>query len=59
MFNKWGNLVFSSNELDFKWDGTIQNNGVICPQGSYILRYEITGYDGTIIKDKGLIYLLR
>ena len=22
IFNRWGNLVFETNELDFKWDGT-------------------------------------
>ena len=59
IFNKWGNLVFETNDLDFKWDGTIQNNGEVCPQGAYVLRYELIGYNGSVISDKGLIYLLR
>ena len=29
IFNKWGNLVYETNDLDFKWDGTIQNNGEV------------------------------
>ena len=59
IFNKWGNLVFETNDLDFKWDGTIQNNGEVCPQGAYVLRYELIGYNGSKISDKGLVYLLR
>ena len=59
IFNKWGNLVFETTDLDFKWDGTIQNNGVICPQGTYVVKYEITGFDGSVISENGLIYLLR
>ena len=52
-------MVFETNDLDFKWDGTIQNNGEVCPQGAYVLRYELIGYNGSVISDKGLIYLLR
>ena len=59
IFNKWGGLVFETDELDFKWDGTNRSNGDDCPQGTYILMYDLTGYDGTVVKDKGLIYLLR
>ena len=59
IFNKWGNLVFETNDLDFKWDGTIQNNGEDCPQGAYILSYDLRGYNGSVISDKGMLYLLR
>tara|TARA_B000000565_G_scaffold244114_1_gene210907 strand:+ start:557 stop:973 length:417 start_codon:yes stop_codon:yes gene_type:complete len=59
IYNKWGNLVFETNDLDFKWDGTIQNNGEDCPQGAYILSYDLTGYNGSVISDKGMLYLLR
>ena len=59
IFNKWGNLVFSTNDLDFKWDGTDQNNGAVCPQGTYVISYEMIGFNGAVILDKGIIYLLR
>ena len=59
IFNKWGNCVFETNDLDFKWDGTILNNGDVCPQGAYVLSYELTGYNGSVISEKGMIYLLR
>ena len=59
IYNRWGNLVYSSDEIEFEWDGENENTGEVCPQGTYIFRYELTGYDGTIIKDDMIIYLLR
>ena len=59
IFNKWGNLVFETNDLDFQWDGTYQNNGEVCPQGAYVISYEMIGFNESVISDKGIIYLLR
>ena len=59
IFNRWGIKVFSSDEVDFQWDGTIEDTGGVCPQGTYILRCEMTGFDGTIIKEEQVIFLLR
>ena len=59
IFNKWGNLVFETNDLDFQWDGNDQNNGEVCPQGAYVISYEMIGFNGSVISDKGIIYLLR
>jgi gliding motility-associated-like protein len=41
IYSRWGNLVFSSNNLQFKWDGTYL--GALCPIGTYVyvLTYEI------------------
>ncbi|MFK7784404.1 MAG: choice-of-anchor L domain-containing protein [Crocinitomicaceae bacterium] len=33
IFNRWGQAVFASNELDFIWDGTY--DGLIVPDGVY------------------------
>jgi gliding motility-associated-like protein len=27
VFNRWGNIVFSMNDYDNTWDGTVQSNG--------------------------------
>ena len=59
IYNRWGNNVFSSNEIDFKWDGKNQNTGDICPQGTYILSYKITGFDNSMVQDEITIFLLR
>ncbi|GIS04720.1 MAG: hypothetical protein CM15mP107_3400 [Bacteroidota bacterium] len=57
IFNRWGNMVFETNDLDFKWDGT--HRGEESPQGSYVVKYELTGFNGSIISDTDIIYLLR
>jgi len=59
IYNRWGNLVYSSDEIEFEWDGKNESTGEVCPQGSYIFQYELTGYDGTVIKDDMIIYLLK
>ena len=57
IYNRWGNLVFETDELDFKWDGT--HRGEDSPQGAYVLKYELKGFNGTIISDTDIIYLIR
>ena len=58
IFNRWGNMVFETNDLDFKWDGT--HRGEESPQGAYVVKYELTGFNsGNIISDTDIIYLLR
>ena len=57
IYNRWGNLVFETDDLDFKWDGT--QRGEDSPQGAYVVKYELTGFNGSIISDTEIIYLLR
>ena len=59
IYSRWGDLLYSSDEVDFEWDGKNENTGKVCPQGTYVFRYELIGYDGTIIKDEMVIFLLR
>lgn len=57
IFNRWGEVVFTSDKLDFEWDGTYQ--GIMSPDGTYIwkIRYFTnSGRDETIT---GHINLLR
>ncbi|MGM0480062.1 MAG: choice-of-anchor L domain-containing protein [Bacteroidota bacterium] len=34
IFNRWGELIFTSTDPDFKWDGT--HNGQLVPDGTYV-----------------------
>lgn len=45
IFNRWGEVVFESNNAAFGWDGTY--GGQICPSGTYVwqVRYKETGKD--------------
>ena len=34
VYNKYGEVLFTSNNLDLKWDGTLNNSN--CPEGVYL-----------------------
>ncbi|MBA3649361.1 MAG: gliding motility-associated C-terminal domain-containing protein [Chitinophagales bacterium] len=57
VFNRWGELVFSSHGETPFWDGTYK--GQPCNLDTYI--YQITGesYDGNVIAEKGAVTLIR
>ena len=60
IYNRFGELVFSCNEIDCQWDGT-DAGGNPCPQGAYVyvVRYT-TEYDPhTTQVLKGTVTLLR
>jgi gliding motility-associated-like protein len=40
IFNRWGEMIFSSEDTGFRWDGTWQ--GRICPQGVYAYSFFYT-----------------
>ena len=41
IFNRWGENIFSSTDINFKWNGQVQNNGPELPTGTYfyVLRF--------------------
>jgi len=58
IFNRWGNVVWESQDPNGKWDGTYQ--GKMCTDGIYIwkLKFNIFGNDGKIT-DHGHLTILR
>lgn len=42
IFNRWGEIIFESNDSDFGWDGSYGSDGeyIYCPDGSYTWRIE-------------------
>lgn len=57
IFNRWGEEVFNANNLDFKWDGTL--NDKLLPEGIYyfVLNYYLKAdYFETV---QGKIVLIR
>jgi gliding motility-associated-like protein len=39
IFNRWGELIFETNDIDIGWDGYF--NGVICPQDVYVYKVAV------------------
>lgn len=57
VYNKWGNLVYSGNNINQSWDGTI--NGIPVPIGVYVYIINAISFDNKNIRQNGTITLLR
>ena len=58
IYNRWGQLVFETDDYDNTWEGTSQN-GEPLPEGPYYYILEYRGPDNELIQVKGSISLLR
>ena len=60
IYDRRGRLMYSSEDLHFKWDGTSSVDGVKCPQGTYayVIYYRRPGTED-IVTQKGTITLVR
>ena len=59
IYNRWGDLVFKSVDIDRVWWGNSERSGQPVPDGVYV--YLIEAYDqyGEFVKAKGRITLIR
>ena len=59
IFNRWGELMFETNNPLIHWDGKNKNTDV--PEGCYywLAKYALGCEPDTIIKDKGFVMLYR
>ncbi len=57
IYNRWGQKVFETNNVNQGWDGTY--NGVIQPMDVYAYTLEAVFFDGTRTQKKGDITLIR
>ncbi|MCX6315723.1 MAG: gliding motility-associated C-terminal domain-containing protein [Bacteroidetes bacterium] len=57
VYNRWGNLVFSTTQMDKGWDGTFQGNPM--PPGSFIWMIEGWTKDNCPITKKGVVTIIR
>ncbi|HVS95507.1 MAG TPA: gliding motility-associated C-terminal domain-containing protein, partial [Puia sp.] len=57
IYNRWGQLVFSTSQIGQGWDGTIQ--GQAQQTNTYLWMVKGTDYTGKVISKKGTVVLLR
>jgi len=57
IYNRWGQLIFVSNDINVGWDGTI--NGAIAPQDVYAYKCEVQFKTGIRKTYTGSVTLLR
>ncbi len=57
VYNRWGQLVFYTQNPDAEWDGTYL--GAPCPDGAYAFRVKGVGFDGVLHVTEGTLQLIR
>ncbi len=59
VWDRWGGLVFESDNPLEKWYGSKFNSGEILPQGVYVYKYNYNSPSGKIFKGNGFITLIK
>lgn len=57
IFNRWGELMYTTTEIERGWDGTFKGNPM--PEGTYAFVAQITDQAGRSFKKSGSVLLLR
>lgn len=57
--NRWGNVVYRSDDIEGKWDGTDMNSGRRCTEGTYFYTFIIMGFDNEEQQHHGFVHLVR
>jgi gliding motility-associated-like protein len=57
IYNRWGQLLYSTGEVGQGWDGTL--NGTRQPSGTYVYMARGTDYRGNAVSRKGTVVLIR
>ncbi len=57
IFNRWGQLLYTTSELGKGWNGTYK--GALQPSNTYVFATEGADYTGKIIFRKGTVVLIR
>ncbi|MBK6633553.1 MAG: gliding motility-associated C-terminal domain-containing protein [Chitinophagaceae bacterium] len=57
IYNKWGQLIFISNDIAKKWDGTYKGKQV--PNGAYIWMMTYVNRSGRKFYEQGTVMLIR
>lgn len=57
IYDRWGNQVYTSTDLKFRWDGT--TNGAPNPDGTYVYVIKGKAADGAAVQVGGNVILIR
>ncbi len=59
IWNRYGEVVFTSDDPDARWNGRKNNNGDLAPNGAYVCHVSFTGPRGEPFEFKTFIELVR
>jgi gliding motility-associated-like protein len=57
IYNRWGQLIFETNEFEIGWDGKL--NGTEQSSGTYVFMAQGIDYTGKVVYKKGTVVLIR
>ena len=57
ILNRWGNVLFESNDVNFKWDGKTKS-GQKADDGTYFYKFTITDHAGTEKMEHGFVQII-
>lgn len=57
IFNRWGEMIFYTDQIDTGWDGTYR--GTLVPEGSYVYQAKIVDQLGNQFQQQGSFMLLN
>ena len=57
--NRWGNVVFQTNEVDSVWDGIDEKTGKPCTEGVYFYKFTLVGDNNEEVNNHGYVHLVR
>jgi hypothetical protein len=58
IYNRWGNLILESWDVDVGWDG-YDDNGKLLPMGVYVYKLDLKFIDGSTSMRIGDVTLIR
>jgi gliding motility-associated-like protein len=59
IWNRWGGLIFESEDIEIGWNGEMNNAGTPLPQGIYVYQLSYTEPRGKVVNQKGHLTLVR
>ncbi len=59
IFNRWGELIYHTDNPATQWNGAINNSGEICQDGLYIFKIQLQVEDENIRQYTGSLLLIR
>ncbi|PBQ30409.1 hypothetical protein CNR22_01060 [Sphingobacteriaceae bacterium] len=59
IYDRWGHLVYQSNEMSKGWDGSFQNKGETLKEDSYVFKIKYKDSEGSTFEKMGNVSLLK
>jgi gliding motility-associated-like protein len=59
IYDRWGEVVYSSNDANHRWTGNYRNGSYYCADGSYVYHLKAVDMQNQLIDRRGSVLLFR